>query len=158
MFVSESKFRSAPADFIPHILASPPNKSALEALITKPEVEARLLVRLANKARVYGCEMDADGHIVAVPDAEGSRGKIDIEHVVGLYRDWVIPLTKDVEVSGLGCVKYEDGGWGKSACSCCVGLLERGRGGRLHESPPTRGRSPNVDDSRIPRTPPRTPN
>jgi len=102
MFVSESKFRSAPWDFIPHIQANPPNKAALEALITKPEVEARLLVRLANKARVYGCEMDADGHVIAVPPGEsGLRGKIDINHVVSLYRDYVIPLTKDVEVDYL---------------------------------------------------------
>lgn len=101
MFVSESKFLSAPKDFIPHILANPPNATALAALITKPEVEARLLVRLANKARVYGCEMDADGHIIAVPGGDGSQGKIDIDQVVRLYRDWVIPLTKDVEVDYL---------------------------------------------------------
>ncbi|TXT13034.1 hypothetical protein VHUM_01435 [Vanrija humicola] len=99
MFVSESKFRDAPHDFIPHILSDPPNKAALEALITKPAVEAKLLVRLANKARVYGCEMDGDGKVVASPD--GIVGKIDIEQVVGLYRDWVIPLTKDVEVDYL---------------------------------------------------------
>jgi chorismate mutase len=104
MFVSESKFLSAPHDFIPHILASPPNSDALAALITKPAVEAKLLVRLANKARVYGCEMDADGRVVANPD--GGRGKIDIEEVVGLYRDWVIPLTKDVEVGAVA-----DGIW-----------------------------------------------
>ncbi|GFZ51414.1 hypothetical protein JCM24511_09176 [Saitozyma sp. JCM 24511] len=89
----------APHDFIPHILASPPNSDALAALITKPAVEAKLLVRLANKARVYGCEMDADGRVVDSPD--GGKGKIDIEEVVGLYRDWVIPLTKDVEVDYL---------------------------------------------------------
>jgi chorismate mutase len=48
---------------------------------------------------VYGCEMDADGRAVSMPDEEmGERGKIDIAEVVGLYRDWVIPLTKDVEV------------------------------------------------------------
>ena len=100
MFVSESKFQSAPHDFIPHILSSPPNTDALAGLITKPEVEAKLLVRLANKARVYGCEMDANGHVVDVPDEEmAARGKIDLAAVVDMYRDWVIPLTKDVEVS-----------------------------------------------------------
>ncbi|KAK4688571.1 chorismate mutase, partial [Tremellales sp. Uapishka_1] len=99
MFVSESKFLSHPKDFIPHILASPPNKEALAALITKPEVERRLLVRLANKARVYGCEMDGDGRVVEIED--GKKGKIDIDEVVRLYSDWVIPLTKDVEVDYL---------------------------------------------------------
>lgn len=101
MFVSESKFLESPSSFIPHILSKPPNTSALEALITKPEVERRLLVRLGNKARLYGCEMDGDGKIVETVDEW--RGKIDIEVVVGLYRDWVIPLTKDVEV----CYVYE---------------------------------------------------
>lgn len=95
MFVSESKFLSSPADFIPHILAQPPNTDALTALIYKPEVEARLLVRLANKARVYGGEYDADGRVV---EAKEGVGKINIEDVVGMYRDYVIPLTKDVEV------------------------------------------------------------
>lgn len=95
MFVSESKFLESPSSFIPHILSKPPNTAALEGLITKPEVERRLLVRLANKARVYGCEMDGDGKVIENPEW---KGKIDIEVVVGLYRDWVIPLTKDVEV------------------------------------------------------------
>lgn len=93
MFVSESKFQSAPSDFIPHILSCPPNKDALAALITKPAVEASVLARLANKAKVYGREMDAGGHVI-----EDTAARIDIEAVVGLYRDWVIPLTKDVEV------------------------------------------------------------
>lgn len=100
MFVSESKFRAAPHDFIPHILSNPPNTDALAGLITKPEVEAKLLVRLGNKARVYGGETDTEGRPVQLSDAEiKARGKIDIEEVVGMYRDYVIPLTKDVEVS-----------------------------------------------------------
>jgi chorismate mutase len=99
MFVSESKFREAPHDFIPHILASPPNKEALAGLITKPAVEAALLVRLGNKANIYGQELDAQGK--PLPNDAGREGKIDTNEVVGLYRDWVIPLTKDVEVDYL---------------------------------------------------------
>jgi chorismate mutase len=51
-------------------------------------------VRLANKARLYGAETDANGHVID----EGGNRKLDIEEVVGMYRDCVIPLTKDVEV------------------------------------------------------------
>ena len=91
--MSESKFLDAPHDFVPHILSKPPNTDALAGLITKPAVEAALLVRLGNKAKVYGGEMDASGRVV-----EGGGSKIDIEEVVGMYRDYVIPLTKDVEV------------------------------------------------------------
>jgi chorismate mutase len=98
MFVSESKFRSAPRDFIPHIQSDPPNREALAGLITKPEVERRLLIRLGNKARLYGGELDAEGKFMP-PEKESGRGKIDVDQVVALYRDYVIPLTKDVEVS-----------------------------------------------------------
>jgi chorismate mutase len=97
MFVSESKFREAPHLFIPHILSDPPNTEALAGLITKPAVEAALLVRLGNKANIYGQELGPDGKFVANKEAV----RIDTEEVVGLYRDWVIPLTKDVEV-GVG--------------------------------------------------------
>lgn len=52
MFVSESKFRQDPAAFIAPIEAK--DRVALDALITKPAVEAALLRRLAQKADVYG--------------------------------------------------------------------------------------------------------
>lgn len=98
MFVSESKFRSAPADFIPHIYSR--NEEALAALITKPAVEAALLKRLAKKAAFYGQELDASGNPKTTLDqAEKDNLKIDVEEVVALYRDYIIPLTKEVEVS-----------------------------------------------------------
>ena len=92
MFVSESKFRSQPADFIPHILN--PNPPALLALITKPAVEAALLRRLDKKARWYGAELGPEG------DPVPERGaKVRPDEVVRLYEEHIIPLTKDVEVS-----------------------------------------------------------
>ena len=94
MFVSESKFLSSPSSFIPHILT--PNPSALEALITKPAVEAALLVRLDKKARWYGAELGPDGKW-----GEKEGGKVAPEEVVKLYRDNIIPLTRDVEVDYL---------------------------------------------------------
>lgn len=95
MFVSESKFLACPSDFVPHILN--PNPSALEALITKPAVEAALLLRLEKKARWYGSELGADGEVVR----DESKSKVDVGEVVRLYREYIIPLTKDVEVSPL---------------------------------------------------------
>ncbi|ORY83485.1 chorismate mutase [Leucosporidium creatinivorum] len=95
MFVSESKFLSAPHDFVPHILT--PNPSALEALITKPAVEAALLLRLEKKARWYGSELGPDGEVVR----DESKSKVDVQEVVRLYREYIIPLTKDVEVEYL---------------------------------------------------------
>lgn len=89
-FVSESKFIENPAAFIPHILN--PNREALEALITKPEVERKLLQRLRKKALVYAQDFAPDG------EPRGDAAKIDVDGVVELYESYIIPLTKEVEV------------------------------------------------------------
>lgn len=96
MFVSESKFRAEPAAFIPHILTT--NRDELAALITKPAVEAALLVRLAEKAKVYGQDMDRPG---ANAEEREKERKIEIDTVVRIYKTFVIPLTKEVEVDYL---------------------------------------------------------
>ncbi|KAI0036457.1 chorismate mutase [Vararia minispora EC-137] len=93
-FVSESKFADDPAAFIPHIRAR--NTDALAALITKPEVEKRLLQRLRKKAALYAQDFASDGE----PLPEG-KGKIDVSSVVDLYESYIIPLTKEVEVDYL---------------------------------------------------------
>ncbi|KAK4047639.1 chorismate mutase aro7 [Microbotryomycetes sp. JL201] len=95
MFVSESKFLDKPSDFIPHILN--PNPQALEGLITKPAVEKALLVRLEKKAKWYGAELGPDGE----PIKDEGKTKVDVDEVVKLYRDYIIPLTKEVEVEYL---------------------------------------------------------
>lgn len=96
MFVSESKFRAEPAAFIPHIYSK--NRDELANLITKPAVEAALLIRLAEKAKVYGQDMNRPG----ATDAEREKErKIEVEEVVRIYKTFVIPLTKDVEVDYL---------------------------------------------------------
>lgn len=89
--MSESKFVDNPAAFIPHILN--PNRQALEALITKPEVERALLQRLRKKALVYAQDFAPDG------EPKGNATKIDVDGVVELYEHYIIPLTREVEVS-----------------------------------------------------------
>ncbi|TFK52434.1 chorismate mutase [Heliocybe sulcata] len=110
-FVSESKFRSAPWDFIPHI--QNPNPAALDALIVKPEVERRLLLRLRKKALNYARDateadqlpsptspQEANG-VNGTNGVNGVNGKIDVDGVVELYENYIIPLTKEVEVEYL---------------------------------------------------------
>ncbi|THH29122.1 hypothetical protein EUX98_g5080 [Antrodiella citrinella] len=92
-FVSEVKFTEDPAAFIPHILK--PNREALGDLITKPEVEKRLLQRLRKKALVYAQDFAPDG------EPQGGEAKIDVDGVVELYENYIIPLTKEVEVDYL---------------------------------------------------------
>ena len=94
-FVSESKFAANPAAFIPHILN--PDRAALEALITKPEVERKLLQRLRKKASTYAQEFSSDGDAISNSHLNGSA-KIDVDGVVELYESYIIPLTKEVEV------------------------------------------------------------
>lgn len=84
---------SNPSAFIPHIRN--PNRAALEALITKPEVEQKLLRRLRKKAATYAQDFAADGEAVA---ASNGSTKIDVDGVVELYESYIIPLTKEVEV------------------------------------------------------------
>ncbi len=96
--MSESKFLENPAAFIPHI--QNPNRQALEDLITKPEVERRLLMRLAKKAATYAQDFASDGTQVPVNDGKiNAYSKIDVDGVVDLYESYIIPLTKEVEVS-----------------------------------------------------------
>lgn len=93
--MSESKFMQNPAAFIPHILK--PNREALEALITKPEVEQKLLLRLKKKAATYAQDIvEGDGNKNMNGNLKTS--KIDVDGVVDLYESYIIPLTKEVEV------------------------------------------------------------
>ncbi|KAF8478019.1 chorismate mutase [Russula ochroleuca] len=95
-FVSESKFSQDPAAFIPHIQKG--DTEALAALITKPEVERRLLVRLRKKAMLYAQDFASDGE--PLPNCT-NKGKIDVDCVVDLYESYIIPLTKEIEVEYL---------------------------------------------------------
>lgn len=111
MFVSESKFRSDPLAFVDPIRKGDSEK--LLALITKPAVEAALLVRLREKANVYGQDLDkAIAHMQAQPQGgDGAKvqelnerdmqRKIEADEVVKIYETFVIPLTKVVEVDYL---------------------------------------------------------
>lgn len=98
-FVSESKFIQDPAAFIPHILK--PNRSALEALITKPEVEHKLLIRLQKKAETYAQDFASDGTTQLANGSVNGASKIDVAGVVELYESFIIPITKEVEVDYL---------------------------------------------------------
>jgi chorismate mutase len=101
-FVSEAKFTQNPGAFIPHILK--PNRQALETLITKPEVERKLLSRLRKKAVTYGQDIAADGELAGVNGNANETCKIDVDGVIDLYESYIIPLTKEVEVSDLDTI------------------------------------------------------
>ena len=86
MFVAESKFQEYPETFRAAIRDG--DRMVVDALITDIAVETKVLLRVQLKAKTYG------------QDLEGRAGqhKIDADRVADVYRQWIIPLTKEVEV------------------------------------------------------------
>lgn len=89
-FVAESKFQSEKEKFTALIKAE--DRDGIGRAITNEAVEQKVLERLGLKARTYGTDPSQG--------LEG-QGKINAEAVVKMYRDFVIPLTKEVEVEYL---------------------------------------------------------
>ncbi|KAI1141939.1 chorismate mutase [Hypoxylon sp. FL0543] len=90
-FVAESKFQSDPEKYTKMIKAG--DRDGIGESITNAAVEKQVLARLALKARTYGTDPSTN-------DSENA-GKINVEAVVSMYRDFVIPITKEVEVEYL---------------------------------------------------------
>lgn len=91
-FVAESKFQSETELFTKLIIAR--DSEGIEKAITKPEVEARILDRIEKKAETYGVDP-------TLRWSEKAQGKIDPKAVRKIYEEWVIPLTRKVEVDYL---------------------------------------------------------
>ncbi|KAL8910500.1 MAG: hypothetical protein Q9171_004196 [Xanthocarpia ochracea] len=89
-FVAESKFRQQTDRFVELIRTT--DRNGIHAAITNAMVEKKLLERLKLKAKAYGTDPSI-GH--------GAEGKIDVDAVVEMYRETVIPLTKLVEIEYL---------------------------------------------------------
>ena len=91
-FVAESKFRSDPEKYTRMIKAG--DREGIAESITNTAVEQTIFERLRLKAQTYG----KDPY-----EPEGSEGptKINVDAVVAMYKDFVIPLTKEVEVEYL---------------------------------------------------------
>ncbi|KAK3379267.1 chorismate mutase-like protein [Lasiosphaeria ovina] len=91
-FVAESKFQSETERFTRLIRAG--DRGGIGDAITNKAVEKKVLERLKLKAQTYGTDpsLGADA---------GEQVKINVDAVVAMYEDFVIPLTKDVEVDYL---------------------------------------------------------
>jgi len=92
-FVAEAKFTEAPEKFERHIRAQ--DGEAIMGELTFKNVEDDVKRRVANKARAYGQEVNEHGKV------DNARYKIDPDLAGALYEDWVMPLTKQVQVAYL---------------------------------------------------------
>ena len=90
-FVAESKFQSDPEKYTELIQAG--DRAGIGESITNMAVEKKVLERLRLKALTYGTDPSYM--------TEGGQSKINVDQVVSMYRDFVIPLTKEVEVEYL---------------------------------------------------------
>ncbi|MFW6289191.1 MAG: chorismate mutase [Spirochaetota bacterium] len=85
LYVAESKYAADPAAF--DGLRAERRRDAILARITRPEVEQRILTRVAEKVDFIQSTINST-----------VRRRLDPELVLDLYRDLIIPLTKDGEL------------------------------------------------------------
>ncbi|XP_022775770.1 chorismate mutase 3, chloroplastic [Durio zibethinus] len=96
-FVAEAKFRESPAAYEDAIRAK--DRSRLMELLTYETVETAVKKRVEMKAKTYGQELNIDQtNVTADPDPVY---KIKPSLVANLYGDWIMPLTKEVQVEYL---------------------------------------------------------
>lgn len=91
-FVAESKFRSDPEKYTRLIKAE--DREGIAEAITNKAVEEQIFERLRLKALTYGRDPS---------ETKGTEShvKIDVDAVASMYKEYVIPLTKEVEVEYL---------------------------------------------------------
>lgn len=91
--VAEVKFQAQPKEYMALIAAG--DREGIMELLTNSAVEARLLERVRIKAAAYGTDPSLS------EDEKQEHRKIPVEVPVQIYRDYIIPLTKDIEVEYL---------------------------------------------------------
>ncbi|XP_052186945.1 chorismate mutase 2 [Diospyros lotus] len=99
-FVAEVKFLEAPGEYRPAIQAQ--DRDALMNLLTFKSVEEGVKRRVEKKAMVFGNELCLDENEEKKCEAD-EKGKYTVEPSVvsRLYGEWVMPLTKHVQVEYL---------------------------------------------------------
>jgi len=90
-FVAEAKFLAQTEEYTQLILAK--DADGIMELLTDLPQEERVIERVRRKAATFGQDISTTG--------DSTRHKVDPEAVANLYRDWLMPLTKDVEVDYL---------------------------------------------------------
>jgi chorismate mutase len=90
MFVAESKFLSHPEEY--RALVKAGDDRGIMELLTNEKVEKKLLLRVALKASTYGQEPG---------ECNPEECKITANQIVKIYEEWLMPLTKEIELQYL---------------------------------------------------------
>jgi len=100
LFVAESKFRSETEKATKLIKAK--DRAGLMAFITKLDVEEKNIQRVILKARTFSQNIAAGeaGQLAPAPSA-ATTYKINPEFIGKAFKEWIMPLTKEVEVEYL---------------------------------------------------------
>lgn len=89
-FIAEAKFQASPEAYTALIAAG--DSEGIMSLLTDMPQEERVLNRVEKKASAYGQDPDS---------GENPEYKVDPKVIRALYKDIVMPLTKDVQVEYL---------------------------------------------------------
>ncbi|XP_075493702.1 chorismate mutase 1, chloroplastic-like [Primulina tabacum] len=95
-FVAEAKFRASPDVYESAIKTQ--DRALLMDLLTYTSVEEAIKRRVEVKTRTYGQEMNVNNEYEEIPEP---AYKINPTLVGDLYWDWIMPLTKEVQVEYL---------------------------------------------------------
>jgi chorismate mutase len=98
-FVAEAKYNDPKLHDIYVALVKAKDRNGILELLTVSKVEEALLVRVQQKALIYGQEVIVNNQGVLFVDSNSL--KIPLEVIKKLYKDIIIPLTKEVEVEYL---------------------------------------------------------
>lgn len=97
---AESKFLSERGRATELIRAG--DREGLMEFITVPEIEVQNVQRVILKARTFGQDIPAGEAGQLAPEvSEGTKRKVDPEYIGAVFRDFLIPLTKEVQVEYL---------------------------------------------------------
>jgi len=101
-FVAEAKFRDQTAKYTALIRAR--DADGIMELLTDKAVEKRVVERVRAKAFTFGQDITGPLGAAPAPAAAATNGagqgrlKVCPELVANMYEEWVMPLTKEVEV------------------------------------------------------------
>ncbi|KAF8408155.1 hypothetical protein HHK36_007297 [Tetracentron sinense] len=94
-FVAEAKFRASPVVYEAAIRMQ--DSARLMDLLTYETVEAAIKKRVKMKAKIFGQEVKINEGV----DSADPQYRIKPSLVADLYGDWIMPLTKEVQVEYL---------------------------------------------------------